>query len=123
MTAPGPDDASGSSLEGVECPACSVVTYPPVASCPRCGTGTVARELSAHGVLWSWTVQRFTPKSPPFEQADDEAGPFVVGYVELPENVRILAVLEFYPDEVEIGMQVELIGGRGVPRGRSLERK
>jgi uncharacterized OB-fold protein len=123
MTTPGLDDASGSALEGVECPACSVVTYPPVVSCPRCGTGTVARELSTHGVVWSWTVQRFTPKSPPFEQADDEAGPFIVGYIELPENVRILAVLEFYPDEVEIGMKVELIGGSGVPRGRSLERR
>src|SRR3954468_342726 len=42
--------------------------------------------LSAEGTLWSFTVQRFRPKTPPYQGADDETTfqPFALGYVELP---------------------------------------
>ena len=57
-------------------------------------------ELSPTGSLWSYTVQRFRPKSPPYAGADDEKTfkPFAVGYVELPGQVIVesrLAVDEF----------------------------
>src|ERR1044071_9339392 len=47
--------------------------------------------LSAEGVLWSFTVQRFRPKSPPYAGADDEAtfSPYALGYVELPGEVIV----------------------------------
>jgi uncharacterized OB-fold protein len=41
-------------------------------------------ELPRHGRLWSFTVQRFRPKTPPYIGADDDKSfvPFAVGYVE-----------------------------------------
>jgi len=46
--------------------------------------------LGTHGRLWSWTVQRFRPKSPPFRGPDAEAfEPFYVGYVEFAEGIVI----------------------------------
>lgn len=47
-------------------------------------------ELSSQGTLWSFTVQRFRPKSPPYT-GDDESSfkPFAIGYVELPGQVIV----------------------------------
>lgn len=45
-------------------------------------------DLASEGTLWSWTVQRFRPKSPPY--AGPEAfEPFAVGYVEFPGQVIV----------------------------------
>lgn len=48
-------------------------------------------DLSPKGALWSFTVQRFRPKSPPYTGDDDEKTfkPFAVGYVELPGEVIV----------------------------------
>ena len=45
--------------------------------------------LGQRGALWSWTVQRFAPKTPPYTEAIGSAGfkPYAVGYVELPELI------------------------------------
>jgi len=40
-------------------------------------------ELPHRGPLWSYTVQRFEPKSPPYF-GEKPFQPFAVGYVELP---------------------------------------
>lgn len=59
--------------------------------------------LSAVGTLWSWTIQRFRPKSPPYI-GPDTFEPFAVGYVELPEQVIVetrLANVDF--DNLKIG--------------------
>jgi uncharacterized OB-fold protein len=47
--------------------------------------------LKTQGTLWSFTVQRFRPKSPPYAGADDERTfkPFALGYVELPGEVIV----------------------------------
>lgn len=51
--------------------------------------------LSKVGKLWSYTVQRFPPKSPPyFGVTDPEAfEPFAVGYVELEGEVIVESIL------------------------------
>ena len=48
-------------------------------------------ELSPTGALWSYTIQRFRPKSPPYAGDDDDKTfkPFAVGYVELPGQVIV----------------------------------
>jgi uncharacterized protein len=48
-------------------------------------------ELSGEGRLWSFTVQRFRPKTPPYIGNDDETSfkPFAVGYVEFPGQVIV----------------------------------
>ena len=52
--------------------------------------------LSPEGHLWSFTVQRFRPKSPPYAGADDEKTfqPYALGYVELPGEVIVESRIE-----------------------------
>jgi uncharacterized OB-fold protein len=98
-------------LVGSQCEECGVVTFPSQASCPRC-TSLVVRErlLARRGTLWSWTIQCFPPKSPPYAVADAEAfEPYGVGYVELPGEVRVEARLTVAdPERLRIGMQMVL---------------
>ncbi|EQD83532.1 acyl-CoA-associated DUF35 OB-fold domain-containing protein [Saccharopolyspora erythraea NRRL 2338] len=73
--------------------------------------------LSTSGTLWTWTVQRFAPKSPPFVAPEGGFEPFAVGYVELPEGVRVMAVLDVPdPASLRIGMPVRVRVAGGVPR-------
>jgi uncharacterized OB-fold protein len=98
-------------LLGSECRACGVVTFPKQASCPRCTSLEVKeRLLSRQGTLWSWTIQCFAPKSPPYVVEDGDAfEPFGVGYVELPGEVRVEARLTVAdPERLRIGMPMEL---------------
>src|SRR5437868_1076867 len=52
--------------------------------------------LSPEGRLWSFTVQRFRPKSPPYAGVEDEASfqPYALGYVELPGEVIVESRIE-----------------------------
>ena len=52
--------------------------------------------LSPDGRLWSFTVQRFRPKSPPYAGDDDEKSfrPYSLGYVELPGEVIVESRIE-----------------------------
>lgn len=64
--------------------------------------------LAREGTLWSWTVQRFRPKSPPYAGPDAFA-PWIVAYVELPGEVIVQArLVDVAPDDVRIGMGVRL---------------
>lgn len=62
--------------------------------------------LSSEGTLWSYTVQRFRPKTPPY--AGPEAfAPWVVAYVELPGQVIVEARLNDVAfEDVRVGMAV-----------------
>lgn len=78
-----------------------------------CPTGADAERyertpLSRTGTLWSWTVQRFRPKSPPY--AGPEAFvPYVVGYVELPGQTIVEGRIEdVAPEALTIGQTLEL---------------
>jgi uncharacterized OB-fold protein len=62
--------------------------------------------LSRRGKLWSWTVQRFEPKRPPYA-GPQPFKPFMLGYVELPGEVILEARLVGV-DEPRIGMELEL---------------
>ncbi|PEQ14322.1 DNA-binding protein [Novosphingobium sp. PC22D] len=60
--------------------------------------------LASEGTLWSYTVQRFRPKSPPYAGPDAFA-PWIVAYVELAGEVIVEARLDAVAfDEVKIGM-------------------
>lgn len=108
------------SLLGASCPGCATTTYPATGACPRCGAAMRDVTLSGQGTLWSWTVQRFPPKSPPYEVPVDWFKPFVVGYVELAEGVRVGAVVDVPVDEVSIGMELSLWCDGGVPQAGRL---
>jgi uncharacterized OB-fold protein len=98
-------------LIGSECGQCGVITFPRQSSCPCC-TSLDVREhlLGRRGTLWSWTVQCFPPKSPPYAVDDPDAfEPYGVGYVELPGEVRVETRLtEGDADRLRIGMTMEL---------------
>ena len=66
-------------------------------------------ELPRRGKLWSWTVQRFRPKTPPYT-GPEAFEPFAVGYVELPDAVIVESILVDVPFEtLRIGMEMELV--------------
>lgn len=102
----------GLRLIGGRCGACGEVEFPRKPSCRDCGGVDVASvELAERGALWSWTVQRFPPPSPPYFGAADDFEPFGVGYVELPGQVIVAARLtESDPDRLTIGMPMALVG-------------
>ena len=105
-------DAGGAvRLVGSQCDACGVVTFPSQPSCPRCTSVDVRERLLARrGTLWSWTVQCFPPKSPPYAiDGPDAFEPYGVGYIELPGEVRVEARLTVAdPQQLRIGMPMEL---------------
>lgn len=65
--------------------------------------------LPSEGKLWSWTIQRFRPKSPPYG-GTDPFEPYAVGYVELVGVVIVEARLtEVAFDALAIGMRMRLV--------------
>ena len=96
-------------LLGSECERCGTVSFPRQKACPRCtSTDVRERRLARRGTLWSWTIQRFRPKSPPYT-GPEAFEPYGVGYIELPGEVRVEARLtESDPAKLEIGMEMEL---------------
>ncbi len=75
--------------------------------CPP-GERFEAVPLGREGTVWSYTIQRFRPKSPPY--AGPEAfKPFPVAYVELPGETIVEARLTGVDfDAIHIGMKVAL---------------
>ncbi len=65
--------------------------------------------LSRTGDIWSYTVQRFRPKSPPYA-GPAEFRPFAMGYVELPgETIVATRFVDMDLDDVRIGLPVEMV--------------
>jgi uncharacterized protein len=98
-------------LIGSECERCGTVTFPRQSSCAKCTSEDVhPRELATRGTLWTWTIQWFAPKAPPYlAAAVAEFEPYGVGYIELPGEVRVEARLtENDPERLQIGMPMEL---------------
>ena len=95
------------------CLDCDNHMFPTQDDCSRCsGWRTEAVELGRIGTLWTWTVQGYPPKSPPFAGNADPKSfqPFGVGYVEVDGKVRVesrLTVAE--PEQLEIDMEMEMV--------------
>jgi uncharacterized OB-fold protein len=104
LLAPGPALA----LRGGRDRASGRVVFP----CPADATRYEPVALPARGTVWSWTVQRFAPKSPPYA-GDERFEPFAVGYVELPGHVIVESRLTGAPlDGWRVGQAVELTTAR-----------
>lgn len=65
-------------------------------------------QLAPDGTLWSWTVQRFRPKSPPY--AGPEAfQPYAVGYVALADQLIVESRLDGIPfEQLRVDMPVTM---------------
>lgn len=97
-------------LIGSRCKACGLVTFPSTSGCSRCTANDTEQYLLATtGELWTWTVQGFRPKSPPYEGPVDFT-PYLVGYVALPGEVKVeTLIVGVGLDDVKIGMPMELV--------------
>jgi uncharacterized protein len=111
-------DGQSLALEGSQCAACGNVAFPSARGCQRCGAEAMHDVvLGRRGTVWGYTVQRFPPKSPPYVPPADGFRPFAVGYVELPEGVKVQAVLDCeHFTELDDGAVVELVATTPVPR-------
>jgi uncharacterized OB-fold protein len=96
-------------LIGSRCDSCGTIAFPVQASCARClATQTSEHLLAREGTLWTWTVQGFRPKSPPYTGPVDFE-PFPLGYVELPGEVKVeTRLVGVTSTELRIGMPMEL---------------
>ncbi len=96
-------------LRGSRCGACGETTFPAQQGCPSCtAQGCDEVELSPRGTLYTWTIQRFPPPVP-YAGDTESFVPFAVGYIELPEGVRVESRLtESDASRLSIGMEMEL---------------
>ena len=75
--------------------------------CPL-GDRYEAVALSRTGTLWSYTIQRYRPKSPPYK-GPEAFRPWAVAYVELPGEVIVESRLtDVAFEDIHIGMPLEL---------------
>jgi uncharacterized OB-fold protein len=95
-------DAGGPTLMAGECEDCGQRVFPPPAVCPFCmGERMRSIPISRRGTLYSFSVLRQAP--PEFDP------PYLIGYVDMPEGVRIFTQLaDVDPDAVTCDMPVEL---------------
>jgi uncharacterized protein len=105
------DTHDGPRLRGSRCVDCDTHAFPPQQGCQKCaGTNTEKVLLANEGTLWTFTIQGFAPKSPPYMGDITSFTPFGVGYVELPGQVKVEARLtESDPAKLEIGMPVKMV--------------
>jgi uncharacterized OB-fold protein len=87
--------ADGPRLRGSQCSVCSTINFPAVPFCsnPDCAPDrTLVHDWlgGPTGTLWSWSIQCVRAPAPFRYEVD---GPYAVGMVDLPENVRVLGLL------------------------------
>ena len=99
-------DGSDARLVGSRCLACGAVTFPLQQACPRCAADGMERLLlKRRGKLWTWTTQEYPLK----QMGDGPFEPFLVGYVELPGEVRVESrIVGLQTEDVRIGMDLEV---------------
>lgn len=99
-------------LLGSRCTNCNNHMFPRQSGCPKCLFNEQEDVvLATAGTLWTWTVQAFPPKAPPYlGPTGDDFVPYGVGYVELPGQLRVEGRLtESDPEKLIIGMPMHLV--------------
>ena len=95
------------------CTDCANHVFPAQPDCPKCsGSSTETVELEREGTLWTWTVQSYPPKSPPFAGNADPATfePYGVGYIDIEGKLLVESRLTVAdPALLDFGMTCELV--------------
>lgn len=86
-------------------PAADKYFWPPRKRCPITFQPVEPRELSTEGELYSWTFVQMPWLG---SQQRDSGGGFGAGQIDLPEGVRIQALLDGQQGDWEIGMPMRL---------------
>ena len=89
-------------LVGSACRRCGARVFPPVAVCPECLSEDLeSLDLSRRGTLYSFSTVHVAPRG--------WNVPYVAGYVDLPEGVRVFAhVVGAESESLDMDMAVEL---------------
>ena len=99
-----PEDGSPPYLKGYKCKQCGQLDFPKLSPCPNCwGEEFEVVKLSRKGNLYSVT-----------DIFIGQAGmqtPYIFGYIDLPEDLRIFARLEGEPECYKCDEEVELTTG------------
>lgn len=97
-------------LRGAGCDACGTTIFPVQSTCSRCGGTTGAVVLADRGAVWTWTTQEYPLKEPYIgPHTDEEFESFALGYVELPDGVRVETVFDMPSGrQPQIGEEMEL---------------
>ena len=99
-----PEDGSPPYLKGYRCQKCCQLDFPKLSPCPSCwGTEFEVVPLSRKGKLYSYAD--IYVGQPGLET------PYVIGYIDLPENIRIFAMLEGETESFKCDEEVELTVG------------
>lgn len=96
-------------LLGALCQACGTRVFPARDFCPHCASEAVPSPiaLAPTGTVFSYTVVRQAPGT--------RAVPYVLAYVDLDDQVRVLAQVDGEPQSVHIGQRVQLVLRNVVP--------
>lgn len=93
------------TLVGGQCRTTGRIVFP----CPDDESRWLPVDLPREGTLWSWTVQRFRPKTPPYG-GPEIFTPFALGYIELPGATIVESRLhDVVFDRLHIGMPMKLV--------------
>lgn len=99
------EDREGVFLVGGRCRTCQKYVFPARARCDGCEDGGAMEpaRLSRFGTLYTFAEIHVAPSV--------FATPYVVGYVDLAEGVRVFAQIEHSASELTIGDQLEVALG------------
>ena len=94
------------------CGDCGHAHLPPMPSCPSCGrSGALSDTASTgRGHIYSWVVAHY-----PFDEAQKEEVPFVIGAVDLEEGVRVfgrVSGVDLDADLIELPVVARPVPGR-----------
>ncbi|HLN16137.1 MAG TPA: Zn-ribbon domain-containing OB-fold protein [Acidimicrobiales bacterium] len=92
-------------LRFLRCQSCGRYLHPPVPRCPACGAADLAPEpVSGRATVTSFTVN--------YQQWLPDSEPYIIAWVTIAEqdDVRLTTnLVDLEPDEVEIGMPVQVV--------------
>jgi uncharacterized OB-fold protein len=91
-------------LIGGRCGNCQALSFPRAAVCVSCFSEDIEKvQLAEQGTLYSYSIVHQAPKG--------WAVPYALGYVDLPDNVRVLAHLDAPAEKIAINMPMRLSVG------------
>ena len=94
------------TLLGSRCRGCGKVAFPPRFVCSGChGEEMEKVPLSRRGQLYTYTIVGYP--------APGLTAPYAIGYVDLPEGVRVFSILsDWDKGGLKVGMEMELVLGK-----------
>lgn len=98
-----PADGGKPYLLGYKCNDCGKFWFPKLEMCPHCWTELQQVPLSKTGKLYSYAVIHIGAKG--------VKTPYIIAWIDMPENLRIFSQLAIPLEKVKIGMEVEVAQG------------